>query len=1012
MEKTKAKRKLFLAAPVIAITAALGVTGLLNFRTAQTASAETSANGTVGEPSTQTETFAVSSYETNVNATYEFIPLNGTDCSVRITNKTEATKAVIPQTAEIEGQKYRVTEVTANGFMSCSKLERISLPKSITKVGNMAFANCAKLKRINLADVKELGNSVFYRCPELSELLIPESAESIGTYLLRNNDTQVYVRAQSAPSGWAANWNGNNANQNVEYGSTYVHPLELEGVYENVARSSEPQLVGYNLAGGQPRTDNFYITSENSGDTTISDTDGNIFIPAQYNGVDILGIDDFAFEFVNFNQLVIEYSSSPVYIGSCAFTYAEGNSITINRSVTFDVDGISAATVSSTENLSNNVFTGSSINAIALPDDLTHIPDQAFYECANLENIYFIHPQSYTDRADELNIISGQTENSVEGTADLSCQSLIAIGESAFGGTSSITKLHLYDSITYMGPTVLADWNNSTQTVYVHNDSKITGWNSTWCSTFTNVIYDKVFYTVSFNAGGGTVSPASKDVVYGNAIGELPLPVYGDRTFGGWFCGNTEYTSSTVYTLQSDVELTARWYNTVTFDKNGGTGGSDGVSAEYGKPMPAALAPERTGYRFLGYYKNLNGTDIMFYNGEMQSVKAWDVEINTTLYARWQANTYTVKFNKDGGTGGSDSVTVTYDEAMPAADKPTARSVYEFAGYYTGQNGSGVKYYNADMSSARNWDIADDATLYAYYTEKQFTIAYSLNQSVISVELNPDNPTSITNSQSVTLYSPLGDNYSFTGWYLDGKYVDTLQEIDRDIVLVAHWDLEEISIGSGSGCTTSKKHTVIYFDNIAQNKNYTVYVNGNTNCAEVRGGIRAANISLNIVIQNRSTVFKLVIKNLRITAHSSSNAIVMKSDKMLHLYAYNSTVSGTSSLRLENGNSVSNGSSAIYCKHLMIHTSVTLRGGDITDRTYQGGVAVALAQGGSLTILCNDVSIVGGNAALSPSGRGAYGLAVYAINNDYTISNYSMYTGISITNGSGNIPSSYPTIGY
>jgi hypothetical protein len=71
-----------------------------------------------------------------------------------------------------------------------------------------------------------------------------------------------------------------------------------------------------------------------------------------------------------------------------------------------------------------------------------------------------------------------------------------------------------------------------------------------------------------------------------------------------------------------------------------------------------------------------------------------------------------VTFDKQSGTGGSDSVTATYGAAMPAATAPT-RAGYTFSGYYTVAGGAGTQYYTAAMASARNWDIAANTTLYA-----------------------------------------------------------------------------------------------------------------------------------------------------------------------------------------------------------------------------------------------------------------------------------------------------------
>ena len=49
------------------------------------------------------------------------------------------------------------------------------------------------------------------------------------------------------------------------------------------------------------------------------------------------------------------------------------------------------------------------------------------------------------------------------------------------------------------------------------------------------------------------------------------------------------------------------------------------------------------------------------------------------------------------------SVSAIYDSAMPSAAAPT-RQLYTFQGYFTAVNGGGEQYYNADMSSAKDWD--------------------------------------------------------------------------------------------------------------------------------------------------------------------------------------------------------------------------------------------------------------------------------------------------------------------
>ena len=72
-------------------------------------------------------------------------------------------------------------------------------------------------------------------------------------------------------------------------------------------------------------------------------------------------------------------------------------------------------------------------------------------------------------------------------------------------------------------------------------------------------------YTISFNANieGGTVSPETKNVTYGEVVGELPVPSRTGYSFDGW---NTEsngsgevYTAETVYRVDGNLTLYAQW---------------------------------------------------------------------------------------------------------------------------------------------------------------------------------------------------------------------------------------------------------------------------------------------------------------------------------------------------------------------------------------------------------------------------------------------------------------------
>ena len=85
---------------------------------------------------------------------------------------------------------------------------------------------------------------------------------------------------------------------------------------------------------------------------------------------------------------------------------------------------------------------------------------------------------------------------------------------------------------------------------------------------------------------------------------------------------------------------------TVNFDNNGGTGGTNTVTATYGSAMPskASNLPTRDGYTFDGYWDretDNDGTGTQYYKADGTSKKNWnkDVTATQTLYAKWNCIT-------------------------------------------------------------------------------------------------------------------------------------------------------------------------------------------------------------------------------------------------------------------------------------------------------------------------------------------------------------------------------------
>ena len=286
----------------------------------------------------------------------------------------------------------------------------------------------------------------------------------------------------------------------------------------------------------------------------------------------------------------------------------------------------------------------------------------------------------------------------------------------------------------------------------------------TFNCTLTGVTYNSAndthdTKTISFNAGGGSVDPASKTVTYYSTYGTLPTPTRTGYTFTGWYTekdGGSKVESDTTVSVSSGDTLYAHWtanQYTVTFDKNGGNSPSqDSKTVTYDSTYGTLATVARTGYTFDGWYTAASG------GTKVTSTTTVSTAGAHTLYAHWEANEYTVTFDKNGGnTPSKASQSVTYDSTYGTLATVT-RTGYSFAGWYTEKN-SGSK-----IESSTTVATADNHTLYAHWTANEYTITFS-------GALSGSGSQKYTYEQTGTIAFPqavdqTGSGKFFTGWKL------------------------------------------------------------------------------------------------------------------------------------------------------------------------------------------------------------------------------------------------------
>ena len=74
-----------------------------------------------------------------------------------------------------------VTEIGDRAFYECKSLKEITIPGSISQIGTYTFGECLSLARVTIpGSVAAIGEKAFYDCRKLAEITIPEGVVSIG----------------------------------------------------------------------------------------------------------------------------------------------------------------------------------------------------------------------------------------------------------------------------------------------------------------------------------------------------------------------------------------------------------------------------------------------------------------------------------------------------------------------------------------------------------------------------------------------------------------------------------------------------------------------------------------------------------------------------------------------------------------------------------------------------------------------------------------------------------------
>ena len=269
-------------------------------------------------------------------------------------------------------------------------------------------------------------------------------------------------------------------------------------------------------------------------------------------------------------------------------------------------------------------------------------------------------------------------------------------------------------------------------------------------------------YTITFNSNDGSAVASITDDY--NASVTLPTPTKEGHAFAGWYSDeslNTQYTSDKM--PAENITLYAKWdinQYTITFDSNGGSE-VDSITKDYATTISKPTDPTKIGHTFAGWFKD-NETFLQEWNFETNTMPVDGI----TLYAKWTANSYNVKYYVDSEIILNESVD--YGTSVPKPADPT-------------KTGHIFKGWGAEIPSTMP---AKDLEFHAIFEINSYTITYVIDGTTVETQ-------TYAYGATISPYEPdKQEGKEFSGW--NQTLPDTMP--DHNIIVSGSFDASTFTI--------------------------------------------------------------------------------------------------------------------------------------------------------------------------------------------------------------------------
>jgi len=291
-------------------------------------------------------------------------------------------------------------------------------------------------------------------------------------------------------------------------------------------------------------------------------------------------------------------------------------------------------------------------------------------------------------------------------------------------------------------------------------------------------------YTVTFDANGGTPTPAPQSKHYGDRVDVPPVVTKAGFTLEGWYTDEqltpTKKWDFVNNPVTESITLYAKWIvlHTVTFHPNNGE--SDFTeTVEEGKfangPTPA---PSKTGFTFGGWY-----TDDGAWNDK------WDlatrpVTADVDLYAKWKPKTYdfvVIVLDEDGQPIEGATVIIKDKPSLTDSDGKAHYKLTEGADYSCSVTKKGY----IQGSGTFKIPEATEITITLKSAPPSYTVTLDLQDGS-----TPSKHGVVPEDKFPQPSTPLRSGYLFAGWTTDREGMHPYNfetPVNGDLTLYAQW---------------------------------------------------------------------------------------------------------------------------------------------------------------------------------------------------------------------------------